>query len=88
MIEVVKNSNKDQPYHVRIRSTGNNKTLVWGEPLSNEQDALDEVLAVAREFGLTGLSVSIWGGYYAIWNDRTFIAQIAFVDEVEGTTSV
>lgn len=87
MIEVVK-TDAEQPYHVRISSSGNNDTLLIGENLNNEEDALNQIIAAAWEFGVETPVVVATDGYYSLSSADQPVRTIRFVDEVEGTTRV
>jgi len=66
MIQIIENPElEDQKWHARIVSSGNNAKLVHGEQVSSKGDALNTIVAVAREFGFQ--EPNIWmesGGFF------------------------
>jgi hypothetical protein len=80
MIQVVA-TDAEEPYHVVITSSGNNQTLLTGENLHNAGDAVNQIVAVAEEFGVIEPNVFEEGEYYALRSGEHVVNQIQFIDQ-------
>lgn len=82
MIQVVEGDG-DQRFHVRVTGA-NNETLVTGEQLTTDTGALNQIIAVAAQFGVESPNIYQEGSYYALRNGLTGqVIPINLVDERE-----